>query len=1068
MMKIFTKYAALPLVLLLSTLAPAKEGSIYPSKVRHHELAEPISRAQLHLEFLRQIDAKMQAARIDEQILQKIREVAPEEKMSAMAAALSQSETRTAATKFLREAGERMEAAGIASGGSISGTVTVDGAPTFEQIQLFAFDEYGFFAGSATADGLGNYTIEGLPEGTFYVATESRFVNEFYNDAILDGFRNWRSAELIQVPENSAVTGIDIDLRVGATISGNVFMGDGITPLSFRQVTLDLFDADSPGPPHSVFPVTDADGAYEINVPRTGTLKIRASSFGFQSEFYNEKSDFLSADPVVVASLDDEITNISFSLAEGDEVEDPSGGFVAGTVLGGADTPIFLAFVFAFDVADTSFAGLGVSDFDGNYLIPGLDDGSYIVYANSFTGFLLPPVVSGQYYDHVRTSDLATPVAVAEDDTASGIDFDLDGGGTVAGTITDDTGAALDSIMVVAVKLDLLNINGFFFDSIDFGIGFSGEGGEYLVSGLSSGNYIMRTVSLVGPDLDIGPRFGSVLDEYYEDVQDLLDVANASPVAVTVLDTTTGINFELARAGGVAGSFLEFDGITPIQGEGAVIAFDADTHLPQLAFTEFDSTDGSFETRPLASGSYKLLGVVGLSLPGEGEGDGGGVSSVIKGFEAALAQAGGDEVVYLPQFYNLKASFDEADPVAVTAPTVTPGIDFTMIRAGSAKGRVNLSANFPVGADSLHETLVLAYDKTTGKVAGGADVTFAGGYYIGGLAPGDYRIAALTTVPGYAATYHGGSTTFDGATAVTVQPSQTVTADIDLATGDGIIMGTVTALDSGEPLTGILVLAYDLTGHAVSAGVSGPLPEGDLLPGEYIIPGLANGNFLVRTFSFFQILALLEGFGGGEELGGGDPLSLLLALLGSGDGLTDGLDIQLYGDLWYQDQQVEGEVDTLGIINLILSLLENEDPQVLVPFFADVPGGVSTVSVTSPGVAAGIDFALPRADNPITSVDDGDGLVPSRFALAQNYPNPFNPGTTIEYTIPDKAKISLQVFNMLGQRIRTLFEGQRDSGSYVARWNGLNDAGTEVAAGVYFLRMKSDDVVLSRRMLLLK
>jgi hypothetical protein len=99
-----------------------------------------------------------------------------------------------------------------------------------------------------------------------------------------------------------------------------------------------------------------------------------------------------------------------------------------------------------------------------------------------------------------------------------------------------------------------------------------------------------------------------------------------------------------------------------------------------------------------------------------------------------------------------------------------------------------------------------------------------------------------------------------------------------------------------------------------------------------------------------------------------------------------------------------------------------------------------------------------------TSVDTESGSpIPASYALAQNYPNPFNPTTTIEYQIPTGGFVSLKVYDVLGQEVATLFEGERGPGRYSAAFSGQN-----CASGVYLYRLTANTFVESKRLLLMK
>ncbi|MEW5795856.1 MAG: S8 family serine peptidase [Candidatus Zixiibacteriota bacterium] len=97
----------------------------------------------------------------------------------------------------------------------------------------------------------------------------------------------------------------------------------------------------------------------------------------------------------------------------------------------------------------------------------------------------------------------------------------------------------------------------------------------------------------------------------------------------------------------------------------------------------------------------------------------------------------------------------------------------------------------------------------------------------------------------------------------------------------------------------------------------------------------------------------------------------------------------------------------------------------------------------------------------------GDGL-PGGFMLHQNYPNPFNPNTTIAFDLPLSGQVSLEIFNILGQQVRTLHSGWLAAGTHRAEWDGRAAHGGEVASGVYFYRLVAEQYVQSRKMVLLR
>lgn len=101
-------------------------------------------------------------------------------------------------------------------------------------------------------------------------------------------------------------------------------------------------------------------------------------------------------------------------------------------------------------------------------------------------------------------------------------------------------------------------------------------------------------------------------------------------------------------------------------------------------------------------------------------------------------------------------------------------------------------------------------------------------------------------------------------------------------------------------------------------------------------------------------------------------------------------------------------------------------------------------------------------------VSCGSTEIPSDYMLKDNYPNPFNPTTSIEYAIPRSEYVRLDIYNISGQRIRTLQADFQLPGQYKAMWNGIDESGRLVASGIYICRLKTQSMILSKRMLLLK
>jgi len=99
---------------------------------------------------------------------------------------------------------------------------------------------------------------------------------------------------------------------------------------------------------------------------------------------------------------------------------------------------------------------------------------------------------------------------------------------------------------------------------------------------------------------------------------------------------------------------------------------------------------------------------------------------------------------------------------------------------------------------------------------------------------------------------------------------------------------------------------------------------------------------------------------------------------------------------------------------------------------------------------------------------DGIPLRPTEFDLAQNYPNPFNPETTIRYRLTQQESVTLDVFNLLGQKVRTLVNETVDAGAHSVRWDGRDANGYPTASGVYLYRLQAGEFTATRKMMLIR
>ncbi|MCK4979671.1 MAG: T9SS type A sorting domain-containing protein, partial [Candidatus Delongbacteria bacterium] len=86
----------------------------------------------------------------------------------------------------------------------------------------------------------------------------------------------------------------------------------------------------------------------------------------------------------------------------------------------------------------------------------------------------------------------------------------------------------------------------------------------------------------------------------------------------------------------------------------------------------------------------------------------------------------------------------------------------------------------------------------------------------------------------------------------------------------------------------------------------------------------------------------------------------------------------------------------------------------------------------------------------------------------QNYPNPFNPFTKIEYDIPKTGKVTVNVYNIRGQYVKTLISEIQEPGSYLTYWDGTDNYNRKVSSGVYFYQLESKSSTKTKKMIMIK
>lgn len=123
---------------------------------------------------------------------------------------------------------------------------------------------------------------------------------------------------------------------------------------------------------------------------------------------------------------------------------------------------------------------------------------------------------------------------------------------------------------------------------------------------------------------------------------------------------------------------------------------------------------------------------------------------------------------------------------------------------------------------------------------------------------------------------------------------------------------------------------------------------------------------------------------------------------------------------------------------------------------------------TGASISMDVGFWNPWVTWAVPVEEDEDSWFPVDFELRQNYPNPFNATTLIQYTLPRESQVRIQIYNLLGQKVRLLADERQEPGFKIVLWDGRDDSGAEVGSGIYFCRIVAGDFVDCKKMTLLK
>jgi len=190
----------------------------------------------------------------------------------------------------------------------------------------------------------------------------------------------------------------------------------------------------------------------------------------------------------------------------------------------------------------------------------------------------------------------------------------------------------------------------------------------------------------------------------------------------------------------------------------------------------------------------------------------------------------------------------------------------------------------------------------------------------------------------------------------------------------------------------------------------------------------------------------------------------------SNDGVVDSINInelKAYLPLYVTNNFVV-DIITGGVIYSWGRTGNNVDIAFINPGCNAIRYFTQTYNAGSKGYSYSIYSSGTYADPILASTGKQSTTFPGKLLLQQNYPNPFNPSTTIQYSLPSPNHVTIRIFNIKGQLVKSLVDADKSSGGYIIQWDGKTDGGMKAASGVYFYCIKAGESKLTREMVMVK
>lgn len=678
----------------------------------------------------------------------------------------------------------------LGDGATITGLITRTGGAAISDVWVDAYDADDNIQSSAISDTNGSYAVTKLPAGYYRLRTQSYslpWADLWYSNVQAVGWSPPGAAQSIYVATGGLEGPIDFALSTGAVIRGRV------TDATLHPLTNVWVDVYTPDGDWVESAASGATGGYELVGLPAGNFHLRsyAGAANYADLWYSNAPVLGFTIPTNASTfhllLGSVVTNINFAL--------PGGAGISGVVSNTTGGAVRNARIDLY-ATDGSWAKSSTTGSNGGYSVSGLPAGLF--YVQTYAG---DTNLVDEWFDNEPAvgnviPDSASGITVSAGSTVSNVNFGLAAGGVVTGRVTQAAGGAgIDNVSVYLYDDNAAWIKG----------GTTEAGGGYRVAGLPGGVFYVRTEAA---SLDYA-------DEWYDDVPALGSgvPSEAKPVTVVQGSTTGGVNFALARGGGIQGRVT-----AGTNGPQAGVRVDLYSATAGFADEQWTGHDGRYAFGGLPAGNFHLRTLAGMS------------NYVDEWFDGVPAAGVGIPAA--------------ADDVWVTAGIIVSNVDFSLAVGGAIAGTVTGTDGVPVQA-----VWVDVYDAQANWIKGGITGT-GGAYRVQGLSTQDLYYARTSDgIHNYVNEWFdnvpvAGDGITPGAQALAVPCGGDRTGvDFALEVG-GWIHGLVSDA-VGSPLVGIAVELYGTNGTWLARATT------DVV-GWYEFAQIAAASYILRTDSGAQ------------------------------------------------------------------------------------------------------------------------------------------------------------------------------------------------------------------------